>query len=146
MGDESQSQPEMASDQFGSGGGFSTDFEAFADQASFVKQYLEIATGLPPTGSFPPGGRATPDVSVLGQRYQTITNGVVKSIGGTSASTPAFAGMVSLLNEARLKAGMPPMGYLNKFIYQNSDAFRDVETGDNKIGSQHEKIEYGFTC
>ena len=43
-----------------------------------------------------------------------------------SASAPAFAGMVSLLNEARLKAGKPTMGFLNPFLYANPDAFTDV--------------------
>ena len=32
---------------------------------------------------------------------------------------PSFAAMVSLLNEARLAKGMPSMGYMNPFIYQN---------------------------
>merc|ERR1712157_136876 len=66
--------------------------------------------------------------------------------GGTSASTPVFAGMVSLLNEARIKAGKPAMGYLNKFLYQNSDAFTDVTVGTNAIGRGNGPIKYGFKC
>merc|ERR1712232_1470284 len=53
---ESVSQPEMASDQFGSGGGFSDMFGAFQDQEDAVRHYLQIATGLPPEGSYPRGG------------------------------------------------------------------------------------------
>jgi len=139
-------QPEMASDQFGSGGGFSTMFAAFKDQADVVSNYLKIATDLPPKGSFPPGGRATPDISALGEGYQVVVNGHVHSIGGTSASTPAFAGMVSLLNEARLAAGKKPMGYLNPFIYQNPNAFTDVTVGTNAIGRGNGPIKYGFKC
>ena len=53
--------------------------------------------------------------------------------GGTSASSPAFSSMVSLLNEARLSAGKKPMGLLNPFLYQNVDAFTDVTVGSNKV-------------
>lgn len=38
-------------------------------------------------------------------------------ISGTSASAPTFAGIVGLLNSARLAAGRPPMGFLNPWIY-----------------------------
>lgn len=136
----------MASDQFGSGGGFSTMFDAFKEQKAAVAQYLKIAQNLPPTGSFPPGGRATPDVSALGEGFQVVANGQISSIGGTSAAAPTFAGLVSLLNEARTKAGKPAMGYLNPFLYQNADAFNDVTVGTNAIGRGTGPIKYGFTC
>jgi len=144
--DQSTRKPEMASDQFGSGGGFSTLFDAFADQADVVKHYLDTAKGLPPKAMYPAGGRATPDVSALGQGYQVFAEGGLESIGGTSASTPAFAGMISLLNEARIKAGKPAMGYLNKFLYQNSDAFTDITVGTNAIGRGTGPLKYGFPC
>ena len=41
-----------------------------------------------------------------------LMNGLVTAVGGTSASTPAFAGMVSLLNEHRLNKGGNPLGIL----------------------------------
>merc|ERR1712160_88970 len=123
---QSVTQPEMATDQFGSGGGFSTEFDQFKEQASAVAQYLKVAKDLPPAGSFPPTGRATPDVSALGEGFQVIAGGQVQSVGGTSASTPTFASLVGLLNEARLKAGKPAMGHLNPFLYQNPDAFTDI--------------------
>jgi len=143
---QSASQPEMASDEFGSAGGFSTMFEAFAEQAEVVKHYLESSKELPPKGSYPPGGRATPDVAAMGEGYQVFVNGELQTIGGTSASTPLFAGMVSLLNEARLKAGKPAMGCLNKFLYQNSDAFTDITEGTNSIDRGGEPLRYGFPC
>jgi len=144
--DQKVGQLEMASDQFGSGGGFSTMFDAFDQQKDAVAQYLKIAKDLPPTGSYPPGGRATPDVSVLGEGFQVVASGHVSPVGGTSASAPTFAGLVSLLNEARIKAGKPAMGYLNPFLYQNADAFRDVTVGTNAIGRGTGPIKYGFTC
>ena len=47
---------------------------------------------------------------------QVYVHGAVQSVGGTSASSPSFAGMVSLINEARFKAGKPQMGFLNPFL------------------------------
>jgi tripeptidyl-peptidase-1 len=143
---QSVTQPEMATDQFGSGGGFSTDFDQFKAQAGAVAQYLKVAKDLPPAGAFPPTGRATPDVSALGEGFQVIAGGEVQSVGGTSASTPTFASLVGLLNEARIKAGKPAMGYLNPFLYQNPDAFTDITVGTNAIDRGGEKIKYGYAC
>ena len=117
---------EMASDKFGSGGGFSTRFAQSphaAWQSAVVAAYIRGAPQLPPAGSFPPLGRATPDVSALGEGFQVYQDGVAGPVGGTSASAPTFAGMVSLLNEARLQAKMPAMGFLNPFLYTNVHAF-----------------------
>lgn len=137
---------EMASDSFGSGGGFSEQFSQVPNaqwQESAVAAYLSSVdpSTLPPAGSFPPKGRATPDVSALGEGYQVVVNGKVQSVGGTSASTPAFAAMVSLLNEARINAGKPQMGFLNPFLYSNADAFFDVTVGSNR-----DMDPYGWNC
>lgn len=139
---------QMASDQFGSGGGFSTMFNrSLASwQESVVTAYLADAPGLPPNGSFPPGGRATPDVSALGEGYMTIIGGRAQPIGGTSASTPFFAGLVSLLNEARQQKDGKPMGFLNPWLYQHPEAFTDITKGSNKIGRGEFKLKYGFNC
>ena len=67
-------------------------------------------------------------------------------VGGTSASSPAFAGLVSLMNEARMTAGKPALGFLNPFLYQNEDAFTDVTQGSNKIGRGGNTLPYGFNC
>eukprot|EP00940_MAST-03C_sp_MAST-3C-sp2_P003326 g3326.t1 len=142
---------EMATDQFGSGGGFSKQFNQSNAkwQADAVAAYVNNPpkdSHFPPEGSFPANGRATPDVSALGEGYQVYINGNVQSIGGTSASAPAFAGMVSLLNEARSQNGQNAMGFLNPFLYQNEDAFTDVTKGTNAIGRGTGPIAYGFNC
>lgn len=121
-------------------------FPSFDDQADAVQRYLTTAPQLPPSSAFPANGRATPDVSALGEGFQIILNGTVMSIGGTSASAPTFAGIVSLLNEARLGAGKPPMGYLNPWLYQNPDVFTDVTEGSNLFGRGPFSIKYGFNC
>ena len=84
--------------------------------------------------------------SATGEGYQVFVNGHPTSVGGTSASTPAFAGMMSLLNDARLQAGKPVMGFLNPFLYKNADAFTDITAGSNKIGRGGESLAYGWNC
>lgn len=49
--------------------------------------------------------------------FQVINDGKPAPSGGTSAASPVFAGVVALLNDARLKAGMPQLGFLNPFLY-----------------------------
>ena len=62
-----------------------------------------------------------------------VDNGEVIPVAGTSASAPSFAGIVSLLNDARLAAGKSPLGFLNPWIY--STAYRgltDIVDGGSK--------------
>jgi len=146
-------QPEMASDQFGSGGGFSAMFNTSADwQATAVAGYLKQGPSLPkfpPAGSFPTNGRATPDISGLGEGYEVYTGGgsQPEQVGGTSASTPMFAALVSLINDARIQAGKPTMGYLNPFLYQcGDDCWFDVVLGTNAISRGGSPWPYGFAC
>ena len=61
---------QMATDSFGSGGGFFGLWNAPAWQTTESAAYLKGAPSLPPAGSFPTNGRATPDVAVLGAGYQ----------------------------------------------------------------------------
>jgi len=138
---------EVATQSFGSGGGFAWNFSSFDAQSAAVKGYLaRSGTSLPPSGSFPVGGRATPDVAALGDGLKVISNGVLGPGGGTSASTPIFAALVSLLNEARLQDGMPPMGFLNPWLYQNPDVFTDITQGSDKFNRFGDALPYGFTC
>ena len=53
-------------------------------------------------------------------------NGDLAGVYGTSASSPVVAGVFAQLNDLRLASGKPPLGFLNPFIYRNSDAFYDV--------------------
>ena len=84
------------------------------------------------------------NVSALGEGFQVYVNGQVQSIGGTSASSPTFAAIVSLPNEARFKAGKPAMGFLNPFLYANPDAFFDVVEGTNAEGRGPFTSPYGY--
>jgi tripeptidyl-peptidase-1 len=54
--------------------------------------------------------------------------GVPDFVGGTSASAPIVASIITLINEQRLAAGKSTVGFINPTIYQNPDAFTDVRT------------------
>jgi len=131
-----ESGAEEATTQFGSGGGFSYDYEIPDYQASQVKAYLakDPKTG---TSTYATNGRGTPDVALLGQGFQVVVNGRTMGVGGTSASTPTWGGIVSLLNEECLAAssGAKTLGFLNPLFYQNPDAFTDITVGSNAIGN-----------
>ena len=38
-------------------------------------------------------------------------------IDGTSCATPAFGGLVTLINDVRLRNGQPALGFLNPLLY-----------------------------
>ena len=143
---------EMAADSFGSGGGFSSQYVQSPDatwQSASVGAYVSNPpkdAHYPPLKLFPPTGRATPDVSAVGENYQVVVGGAVKGVGGTSASTPALAAITSLLNEARLQGKGKPMGYLNPFLYKHAAAFSDVLFGTNALSNVGGTVPFGFNA
>jgi tripeptidyl-peptidase-1 len=64
-------------------------------------------------------GRGFPDVAAQANNYQVVLNGSTYSIGGTSASAPAFAGIITLLNDYRLSRGKRQLGFLNPVCYHH---------------------------
>lgn len=128
-----------------SGGGFTPSkyFTGIADapwQAAAVAAYLNGTAGvkLPPSWQWDAKGRGLPDVSAIAVDYDVVINGGTSGVSGTSASAPAFAGYVSVLNDARLRAGKKPMGFLNPWLYANPGAFRDITKGTNdNAGALH---------
>ena len=87
----------------GSGGGFSNHFFAPSYQTflgSPVRLVPDVASDADP---------ATGVVIVLDGNQMTV--------GGTSAAAPVWAGMASLINQARIAAGKKPLGQLNPRIY-----------------------------
>ena len=58
---------------------------------------------------------------------------MICTVSGTSASCPVVAGMISLVNSARLAQGNSTVGFLNPALYANYPAFtNDITSGDNK--------------
>jgi len=142
--DSGLSGEEMATTQFGSGGGFSYDYDMPSYQSSAVKAYM---AKNPKTGSntYAKNGRGSPDVSLLGEQFVVIANGQSVVVGGTSASTPSWGAIISLLNEECLSAsgGSKTLGFVNPLFYQNPDAFTDITQGSNAVG---ENSASGWKC
>lgn len=73
-----------------------------------------------------------PDVAAQSDLFKVFIGGQAFLIGGTSASSPAFTGFVALLNDVRLTAGLPPLGFLNPFLYSKGFAgMNDITIGNN---------------
>lgn len=51
--------------------------------------------------------------------------------GVTSAATPIFASIITLINGERLKQGKSSIGFLNPTLYANPNAFTDITEGFN---------------
>jgi len=77
-------------------------------------------------------------VAALGWNFAVVVGGGAESVGGTSASAPTFAAIVSLLNDIRLAKKARPLGFLNPWLYQvaaaTPNAFWDVTVGNNQYG------------
>lgn len=120
---------------FASGGGFSNLTETPKYQQQAVKGYLSSGVALPPASYFNRTGRGTPDVSAIGHNNLIYQSGV-QAVGGTSASSPIWAGVISLLNAAAIEKDGKPLGFLNPLLYQIAEeqpsAYHDITVGDNK--------------
>jgi len=113
-----------------SGGGFSSFYSKPSWQNSAVSHYFSQQT---PVSGYATNGRGYPDVSLLGNSYVVVMGGQYYYECGTSASSPVFGGMVTLVNAARLKAGKKPVGWINPALYQYSGSFvNDITSGNNK--------------
>ena len=103
------------------GGGFSAQFPLPSSQTS--------AGVKPPSG----GGRGVPDVSGDADPesgYQVLVDGKSLVIGGTSAVSPLWSGLIALLNQ---KLGKP-VGFLLPTLYalpSSTKAFHDIIKGNN---------------
>ncbi|KAF8311049.1 tripeptidyl peptidase A [Clavulina sp. PMI_390] len=114
-----------------SGGGFSDYFPRQFWQDSAVDKYLNTQLKGTYKGLFNATGRGIPDIAAQSVRFNIIYQGKVALISGTSASCPAFAGVVALLNDALVSKGKKPLGWLNPWIYSLKTGFNDITTGSN---------------
>ncbi|KAI9642590.1 vesicle formation at the endoplasmic reticulum [Ciborinia camelliae] len=117
-------------------GGFSNYFPTAWYQKKAVDEYLGHHI-LPATKEYYQSytnfsGRGFPDISAhsLTPDYQIVNNGVLSRSGGTSAAAPVVAGILALLNDARLKAGKPALGFINPLLYAlGSSSLHDITAG-----------------
>eukprot|EP01041_Mallomonas_annulata_P007120 gene7120-14483_t len=115
-----------------SGGGFSRLMTSLVHQKSAINKYFSTVATKPKSG-YVTGGRGLPDVSLAGSSYYVIIGGKQYSVSGTSASAPAVAGMISLVNAARADSGLSSLGFLNPAIYYYNGSFaNDITSGHNK--------------
>lgn len=133
---------------YGSSGGISFHFLQPAYQQGIVPNALATAT-VDSNGnviSFPAPHRVAPDVAMdgdpntgalYGQSYNISGDPLIdagctvlsktleyceRRIGGTSLSSPMFAGVLALANQARLDAGKAVIGFANPQLYSLSGA------------------------
>ena len=110
--------------------------------ALFPKPLWQNAPGVPADGM-----RDVPDVSLAASAdhdgYQIVSGGQFYTYGGTSLSTPVFAGMVALLNHSLISRGMlatPGLGNINPMLYSlarnTPGVFHDVTQGNNIVPCQ----------
>lgn len=102
----------------------------------FAKPSWQNGPGVPNDNA-----RAIPDLSMtasLHDGYRTFHDNATYLNAGTSASTPAFAGIVAMLNQYLLNQSSIPqagLGNINPTLYRlaqrTTDVFHDVTTGDN---------------
>ncbi|KAJ5301534.1 hypothetical protein PENANT_c002G09403 [Penicillium antarcticum] len=112
-----------------SSGGFSDLWDRPKYQEEAVSSYL-AGLGNTWSGLFNPNGRAFPDVAAQGQNYAIFEHGSLSSVDGTSASAPAFAGVIALLNDGRIKNNKAPLGFLNPWLYSTARAaLNDIVDG-----------------
>ncbi|RDX57216.1 subtilisin-like protein [Lentinus brumalis] len=125
--------PEIATTRFPSGGGFSNNFPRPTWQDDAVTNYLDNFGPNYAENIFNRSGRAYPDVAANGWPLVIAESGQFVKSGGTSASAPIFAAIVTAVNDARIAAGKSPVGWINPALYSSgfANAYNDVTKGTN---------------
>ncbi len=119
-------EPERAATY--SSGGFSIYHAQPNYQRAVVDHYLSQINSTY-SMYFNRSGRAIPDVAAQGSSFTIYDKGYITLLAGTSASCPVFTGIVALLNAARRTQGLPPLGFLNPWLYSIPSAFNDITVG-----------------
>ena len=118
-----------------SSGGFSNYWARPAYQDEAVSAYFKNAQNLPDQSRYNNSGNGFPDVAAQGVGFAVRCGGFWnEGVAGTSCSSPTFTGILSLVNEERLKAGKSSLGFLNPLIYKTlgpSGVFNDITDGSN---------------
>ena len=86
-------------------------------------------------------------MTLAAENYAIYIGGSRVGVSGTSASCPAFAGMISLVNAQRMAAGKSSLGWINPALYENKDLFiKDITSGDNKCAVGPTCCSQGFSA
>jgi len=132
---------------FTSGGGFSQINPQPSYQQTTVSAYLKSGVVIPPSTKFNATNRAYPDISAIGQNNLIVQGGAWEVVGGTSASTPITAGIITLLNDYLFQNKEAPLGFVNPLLYQMAAAapetFNQVTEGNNNC-TEEACCKYGY--
>jgi uncharacterized protein (TIGR03437 family) len=105
----------------------------------FSQPSWQTGLGVPSNGA-----RNVPDIALAASAdhdgYLVYSDGQLSAYGGTSAGTPSFSGIVTLLNHylvANKAQATPGVGNINPRLYAlaqaGTGAFHDITTGDNIV-------------
>ncbi|KAF7290721.1 Family S53 protease-like protein [Mycena indigotica] len=143
VGSTQDFEPEIAAPY--TSGGFSNFFPVPAYQSPFTGPFLNQLPG-DFAGIFNRTGRGFPDLSLTGSAYATVVWNWTTGLGETSASAPAVASMISLINDRLLAAGKPVLGFLNPWLYGTAakTAFTDITAGKN-FGTCQKSVSFEAT-
>lgn len=108
-----------------SSGGFSDYWKRPSYQDDDFKAHFHTL-GEKNKSYFKSHGRGFPVVSAPSYVHD---KSVLKRYQGTSCSASASRGIVALLNDERLKAKKPSLGFSNPPLYTNPDALNDIVLG-----------------
>lgn len=108
-----------------SGGTFSIYFETPEWQQNAYDHYFDQKISYPDTARYTANMRGVPDISAQSVAYIVAVDGSFWSVSGTSCSSPAVAGMISMMNVARSEEGLDSLGFLNPSLYAVYDSQTD---------------------
>lgn len=105
--------------------------------AAYPQPYWQTGPGVPDNSA-----RNVPDVTLAASPdfdpYVIVTQGQTTAVGGTSAATPTFSAILTLLNHYLVANGaisQPGLGNINPMLYGLAgnvpQAFHDIVTGNN---------------
>jgi|HubBroStandDraft_6_1064221.scaffolds.fasta_scaffold80009_1 pseudomonalisin len=127
--------PETAWNESGSAGGTGLWAGGGGASALYSKPTWQTGSGVPADGR-----RDVPDVALTSAShdgYLICLNGQIYSVGGTSAATPSFAGLMALVVErtsARIGNANPALYTLaSNQANSGTGVFHDVTSGNNSV-------------
>eukprot|EP01095_Lingulamoeba_sp_RSL-Kostka_P009216 TRINITY_DN3168_c0_g1_i1.p1 TRINITY_DN3168_c0_g1~~TRINITY_DN3168_c0_g1_i1.p1 ORF type:complete len:587 (-),score=238.60 TRINITY_DN3168_c0_g1_i1:115-1854(-) len=137
-------EPADPAGSYASGGGVSYYEARPSYQDTVVSAYLNTpGITLPPSSYYNASNRFFPDVAANGDNILIYLNGDWTPIGGTSAATPIWGGIIAVLNDFLISQNKQPLGTVNDFLYKmnadEADTIISIGTSstNNKDGCQY---------
>jgi len=134
---------------FTSGGGFSIFFPRPSYQNVAVNKYFNTSVPLPPAQYWNRSNRGFPDIGAIGQNCLVVGDGNIYGIGGTSASSPTIASILTLINNHLMNSGKKALGFANPLLYDMyancPSCFHGADMYDNKC-TELACCEYGYVA